>query len=403
MTDLIWAPPRAVVTQEWLQTELRSEMTDLVYREERRLFDKLAGGSNDGLLLFGAGNLGRRTLVGLRRIGVEPLAFVDNSGSLQDTLVEGLRVLSPEDAARDSPRAVVVVAIWTPYGPLAYPSIAAQMSALGCSRTVPFVPLFWKHQEEFLPTFCLDAPHRTYAEAEGVKAGYGLLADDRSRTEFLTQLSYLLSSMDSAEVKIPPNSESYFPRELLELSAHEVFVDCGAYDGDTIASFLEVSGGRFDAIVAFEPDPLAAIRLQQLVQGLVTRVRDRIQIEHKAVGAVEGPVSFEGAGTPESRISEAGALTVESTTIDAALRDLAPTFIKMDIEGAEEDALLGAAESIRAHRPVLAICIYHRQAHLYRLPSLIGRLSPDYSFFLRRRGPDGDLVCFAIPNERRRR
>jgi FkbM family methyltransferase len=372
-----------------------------VSQEERTLFDKLAGGPDSDLVLFGAGNLGRRTLAGLRRVSVEPLAFVDNDPSLHGTLVDGLPVLAPNDAAAHyGESAVVVVTIWTPLGRLAYPGVAAQMRTLGCSRTVPFAPLFWKHQEEFLPNFCLDAPHLLYAHADAVKAGYRILVDDISRNEYLTQLSYLLSSMDSVEVAASPGRESHFLHGIVGLTAREVFVDCGAYDGDTVESFLEASGGRFRAVVAFEPDPHAFMRLRTRVQELPSQVRDRIRVEQNAVGAAAGSLRFEGGGTPRSRISETGALTVACVTLDDALGDLAPTFIKMDIEGAEEDALLGAAETIRAHRPILAVCVYHLQSHLHRLPTLIGRLCEDYSLFLRRQGPDGDLVCFAIPNER---
>jgi FkbM family methyltransferase len=398
-----WAPPRAILTPAWLETQLRAEDASAVARDERALFDKLAGGPDADLILFGAGNLGRQTAAGLTRAGIRPLALADNERSLQGTHVDGLPVLSPEDAAaRYGDDAVFVVTIWAPFGPLAYPSVAKQMRALGCSRTVPFVPLFWKYQEEFLPNFLLDAPHRLYLDADQVRAAYASLADDTSRTEYLTQLSYLLSSMDELEVTAAPEQEQYFPRDLVHLSAQEVFVDCGAYDGDTVESFLEACGSRFGAIVAFEPDPEAIDGLRTLVRESLPQLGDRIRVEQKAVGAIAGQLRFEGGGTPVSRIAESGTLVVDCVTLDAALVDLAPTFIKMDIEGAEEDALLGATETIRAHRPVLAVCVYHVQAHLYRLPLLIGRLCADYTLFLRRRGPDGDLVCFAIPNERRR-
>lgn len=398
-----WSPPRAGVSPRWLESELRADLTALVAAEERALFDRLAGGPGQPILLFGAGNLGRRMLGGLRRVGEKPVAFVDNSLALQGTLVDGLPVLAPEAAAdRFGDQAVIVVTIWTPRGPLAYPGVAAQMNALGCTRTVPFVPLFWKHQEEFLPYFCLDAPHKLYAHADEVRAAFRMLGDDPSRAEYLTQLSYLLSAMDGIDVTLP-QAASYFPRDLVELSTDEVFVDCGAYDGDTIASFLEASGGRFRAIVAFEPDPAAADRLRTLVRSLPASVRDRITVHEKALGAAPGWLRFEGDGTPGSRISPSGALTVECVTLDSIAERLAPTFIKMDIEGAEEDALRGATESIRRDRPVLAICVYHLQSHFYLPPLFIGQLCSEYTFVLRRQGLDSDLVCFAVPEERRNR
>lgn len=398
-----WTPPTAVLRDDWMGDHLTADLEESVRIEERSIFDALAGGTDSELVLFGAGNLGRRVLAGLRRIGVEPLVFIDNNAAIHGSLVDGLEVLSPEAAAtRYGATVVVVTTIWTPLGTLAHPKVARQMAALGSPRVVPFVPLFWKYQEEFLPNFCLDAPHKLFADAESVRAAYRILADDESRAEFRLQLSYLLSMMDGVEVSIPPDREWYFPRNIIELSTSEVFVDCGAYDGDTISSFLLASGAEFKAIVAFEPDPAAHGKLLHLVQALEPGVRDRISIDQRAVGAETGELRFEGGGTPGSRISESGALLVQSVALDDALGDLAPTFIKMDIEGAEIDALLGASGVIAASRPILAVCVYHLQSHLFRVPLLISSLCPDYTLFVRRQGLDGDLVCFAIPNERLR-
>lgn len=404
MTGAGWAPPCTVVTPEWLEADLRADAAVRVAREERTLFDELVGGPGADLLLFGAGNLGRRTLAGLRRVGIEPLAFADNSPALQGEVVDEKPVVAPAAAAQDfGTSAAFVVTAWSPGLKLAFAAIARQLRGLDVRRIVPSVPLFWQHAAEFLPYYCIDLPHKLYDDGDAVREAYARLHDERSRGEFLLQLSYLLSMMDTVDLPRGGVEESYFPRDLVELSAREVFVDCGAYDGDTIESFLTASSGRFRTIVAFEPDPHAVVRLHTLVRGLPSRVRDLIRVEQKAVGAAAGSLRFEGDGTPTSRISETGALTVECVPLNVALRDLAPTFIKMDIEGAEEDALLGARETIRAHRPILAICVYHLQEDLYSIPNAIGRACEDYTLYLRRQGNDGDLVCFAIPNERLRR
>lgn len=399
-----WAPPRTVVTPAWLEAELRADAAPTVAREERMQFDELAGGADKDLLLFGAGNLGRRTLAGLRRAGIEPLAFADSSLALQGEVVDKKTVFAPAAAVEKfGAHATFVVTVWSPIRELAFAEVARKLRGLEVCRVVPFVPLFWRHASEFLPYNSIDLPHKLYDNGDAVREAYARLHDERSRGEFLLQLSYLLSMMDTVDLPRGGAKESYFPRDLVELSAREVFVDCGAYDGDTIEPFLKASGGGFRAIVAFEPDPHAVVRLRRLVQGLPSRARDRIRVEQKAVGAFAGSLHFEGNGTPGSRVSETGPLKVECVPLDAALEDLAPTFIKMDIEGAERDALLGARETIRAHRPILAICVYHVQGDLYGIPNAIGRVCEDYTLHLRRQGNDGDLVCFAIPNERLRR
>jgi hypothetical protein len=87
--------------------------------------------------------------------------------------------------------------------------------------------------------------------------------------------------------------------------------------------------------------------------------------------------------------------------LDDLLAGSRPTYIKMDIEGAEPDALAGAQRTIRQHRPVLSICVYHTQYHLWSIPLLVHELAPDYRLFLRPHDADGwDSVCYAIPEER---
>lgn len=399
-----WQPPVRALSSTWLESELSNALVDEVASAERCLFDKLAGGSQVPLVLFGSGNLGRRVLSGLRNVGVEPLAFADNNADAQGSIVDGLRVHSAADAVSAyGDKAVFVVTIWVPLGPLTFPAVASQLRALDDAvRVVSFVPLFWKYADEFLPYYFLDLPHRLYENAQAVKDSYELLSDDRSCFEYLLELSYLMSIMDSVEVPRPVGSDWYFPKELFALGDNEVFVDCGAYDGDTLTCFLEASEGSFGEIVAFECDPLAIPRLEDRVNELPPTSRTRVRVVPKAVGASSGVLRFEGDGSPGSHFSDEGQITVECCTLDEVLRGTHPTLIKMDIEGAEEDALRGAERTIRESRPILAICIYHRQSDLYRLPAQINAMCPDYTISIRRQGDDGDLVCFAIPNERMR-
>lgn len=75
--------------------------------------------------------------------------------------------------------------------------------------------------------------------------------------------------------------------------------------------------------------------------------------------------------------------------------------IKMDIEGAELDALRGATETIRTARPILAVCAYHKCEHLWTLPSTISAVLPEYQISLRRYAEEcWEMVYYAIPPER---
>ena len=121
--------------------DLLSETVSEAVSRERGQFDELAGPLQKSLVLFGARKLGRKTLSGLRPSGVEPLAFADNNVELWGTSIDGIPVLSPEDAARRfGPSAAFVITIWG-RGRLDSMSARTQnLKDLGCRTVIPFVP-----------------------------------------------------------------------------------------------------------------------------------------------------------------------------------------------------------------------------------------------------------------------
>jgi hypothetical protein len=87
--------------------------------------------------------------------------------------------------------------------------------------------------------------------------------------------------------------------------------------------------------------------------------------------------------------------------LDEVLANEAVTFIKMDIEGGEPDAIDGATQLIARCRPVIAVCLYHRQEHLFTIPNKLREIYDGYKLFIRRYGDQfGDIVCYAVPPER---
>ncbi len=91
---------------------------------------------------------------------------------------------------------------------------------------------------------------------------------------------------------------------------------------------------------------------------------------------------FDSNGSSSVMISDTGTIEIETGTIDEQC-DKIPTFIKMDIEGAEYEALLGARKTISEHKPKLAISVYHKPEDIIELPKLILDLNPGYKLWLR--------------------
>ena len=160
-----------------------------------------------------------------------------------------------------------------------------------------------------------------------------------------------------------------------------------------------MSNGAFARYFVFEPDPGNFARLSDSVAGLPDAVRARIEMKRAAISTTDGTVRFASGAGPSSHVGE-GDMEVDAIALDRYLGN-SPTFIKMDIEGAEPDALAGATRHIRDAVPILAISCYHRQDHLWSIPLLIHSINGGYAFFLRAHDLEGwDLVCYAIPRSR---
>jgi hypothetical protein len=205
----------------------------LLIQEQVLRFDQQLEPFGPSFVLFGAGRLGRHVLTGLRRLGIEPRAFADNNPALWNQTVDGLRVLPPTEAAdRFRHSALFIVTVYT--------SEPVRQQLRGLNVTAGSFPsLAWKYPEVFLPHAAVDYPHEIFSQADAVRQGFAVWADDISQREYVAQLKWRTSLDPDVLPKHLPAQETYFPEGLIALKPDEVFVDCGAYDGDTVRSFMK--------------------------------------------------------------------------------------------------------------------------------------------------------------------
>jgi len=345
--------------------------------------------------LFGAGALGRVVARGLRRVEVEPLCFVDNEPRSWGTSVDGLIVMSLAEATGRFGRYVpVVVTIYRGIG------VEAQLREAGYS-VITFPQLALMFPTGLLPWAALESPVQMVPYRERIHEALSVWDDDLSREEFVAQIRFRATFAGPMPAHLPAQA-TYFPDELVSLKPDEVFVDCGALDGDSVSWFLRRSGGWFREVVAIEPDPTSAEKLRRFVSELSGTASAKIKVIEAAVGATNGTVHFDATGTWASKLVDAqGTIEVSRRTLDDILRGRVPTYIKMDLEGAEVDAIAGARRTIQHHAPVMAICLYHRQSDLWEIPLQVRDMTDRYSFYLRRYSDDcWEQVLYVIPKER---
>ncbi|TGE35390.1 FkbM family methyltransferase [Desulfosporosinus fructosivorans] len=390
-----------MVSKEKLELILSESVQEVLERETKE-FDRLTERCGRSIILFGSGGLGRKVLKGLRSHGIEPLGFADNNPGMWGTEIEGLQVFPPDMAAKKYGQvASFVICIWgaTKVGHR-MAKVVSQLSELGCVTVVPFSFLFWKYPEAFLPYFCIDLPHKMLLEKSEILEAFSLWEDDFSRGEYLNQIKWRFLA-DWSLLSDPVPDEQYFVDDLFKLNENEAFIDCGAFDGDTIKSFLQRRGNDFQALIAMEPDPQNYETLNNFLDSLKPEIRKKIKAYPYAVSNYNGHVFFQATGQTDAKVSDSGTVKVECVRLDDILEGLTTTFVKMDIEGSELSAIEGLSKTIAKDHPILAVSAYHKQSDIWRIPLAMKRLYNDYSFFLRPHLDEcWDLVCYAIPKDR---
>lgn len=234
----------------------------------------------------------------------------------------------------------------------------------------PHLPLF---EEEELVSLPWLAKH----EAD-LKKVYANLADELSRETFAAVLNYKLSG----KVEYLFNCDSSRAEDLRQLftfGENEVYMDLGAYNGDTVEEFLNLVGGKYQHIIAVEPDRRNYRKLTAMAEQL-----GKITVHQCGVWSEAGELGFSDSGGRQSTFLATQKKFVPVNSIDALAQGLPVSYIKMDVEGAELQALAGGEALIRKQQPKMFIAAYHYDVDLFRLPLEIWKLVPEYKIYLRK-------------------
>lgn len=228
-----------------------------------------------------------------------------------------------------------------------------------------------------------------------------LYEDDVSR---LILYRYLFSKLSKnrymKDVALYPQ---YYPPEIQSrLKPNEVFVDCGAYTGDTIEQFISVTDNQFSKIYAFEIDRHSFGELtSKFYQD------KRIVLQQIGISDTCGKIqccSAAGPGTsfvlyrPSGKLESVNVNSLDNLMQCETIKEIV-SFVKMDIEGAELLALHGMVNLLKKYRPKLAICVYHKPEDIWAIPVFIKKIVPEYKFFLRHHHPlglDWETVLYAF-------
>jgi len=328
------------------------------------IFEKMPLVEGKRLFVFGTGNTALLYQEGFSRIGLNFEGYVCNFKAGQQFL--GKKVYSPLEVSKMDNVCVLLC-------------LAKVTDCLVVGSQLTELGVVWCHIDEYIWSL-----HK-----KEVETVYNLLEDETSKTLYCK----LLHCRTKCEL---PDTDMFSPSIYFALPPFrysdntEVFVDCGAFVGDTLEKYIWQCDGVFKKLIAFERDTGSFLAMQHRVERLKPEwniSQEKIEIYPYAVSEQEN-ISYlhhaQNNGLGTCVVGNECENTVECRTIniDSFIKERY-TFLKADMESYEYKMLLGARESIRKWKPKLAICIYHSAVDFYSIPLLVKKINPEYKLAIR--------------------
>lgn len=331
-------------------------------------FNKMA--FNAKIILFGASGMGKRIIKDAKKYNSSwnIIGFSDNNSEKWGTMFEGYPVIPPQEIKKYTLDSTIVLITST------YPgSIGKQLYDMGIRN---YYSAYW-----------LDDSMRDYyiqdIDERHINTLMDLLSDKQSKEVLHSIVEKRKTGfMDYTDIKT--SEEEYFIDSIFTHTDQEVFIDGGGYDGDTIEAFIKWTKGSYKRIYTFEPDTQILDKLKENLYKYDNRVKlfeAGLSDKNSKAFMKETDGIYSGKITQE----DTGARQINILSLDSTIKEPV-TFIKMDIEGSELNALEGARNIILNDKPKLAICIYHRLNDLWEIPCWIHNLVPEYNLYIRHHG-----------------
>ncbi len=338
------------------------------------------------VVLYGAGYCGHEALSLMRQFEIPVMAVCDDGRIGQD--LDGIAITDIKDI-----KPCDGLEIYTTYG--YYDEMLPKIKKLG---------LFKYYKKIDFSRFDLDRDNYRFFQnnKEHIERVYDLMADDMSKVLLESLIRYRISRNPKYIENIRETTPQYFPdtpdlRNTFHRNRKEhIFFDLGAYDGDSIRGFLDYTCGKYEKIYAAEVSEKNYEILLDKCKNI-----ERKEFFHVGISDKHGMIRFSITDSKNSFANPDGEELFEVNSVDNLLDGRDVTFIKMDIEGAEMNAVKGAANTIRRCCPIMAISVYHKTEDLFCIQLEIERIAAGaYDFYLRHYSPTMiETILYAVPKK----
>lgn len=366
-------------SEKILKTCSVEEIKNSIIAPYKEILDNLEEVCPREVYIFGAKELGKKFHGFFSSKNIKVLGFLDNDVSKQNTLYCGCNVFSVADLLdkkEEKPTEITVVVASIYY----VQEILNQLKDLGFTKVIPCQILYVLDNKNYKaePSFDgliedLAVNKQKYLEL------YSLLEDEQSKKVFEAAVEFRQTYDFSLFGRIlSPHAEigQYFEEPFIKYTENDIFVDGGGFDGDTALKFINKTNGRYKKILFFEPDEESFLKAKKALNHY-----KNIEFYNKGLYSGSKTFRFASSGGLGSIIDDSGDTIIETVAIDEILREKA-SYIKMDIEGAELEALKGSEKQLK-HGVQLAISLYHKPQDIWQIPEYIKSVNPQYKFYLR--------------------
>jgi len=333
----------------------------------------------------------------LAKIGRAPELVVDvNAPAFAgDSIWEGAKLVKPDDvpaAVRSSHLLAVTIAN------LPFEELERELSRQGWADIVPFYDITEAYRDvhPLGNGWVLDE-----IGDEDVESTLEVLdkwSDDVSRAHHLQFMAWHRSGTDWIFADAPVNTQDRYliPEVRGALGGDQAFLDVGAHRGETTERVCALQGIAVRHAWMIEPDPVNAAEAERVMRRLRTERRIPSELFGCAVSRQSSRERFFSGLGYASQLSPIGRDMADVTTIDDL--DVAPTFVKLHLEGHELDALMGAKGMLQTYRPLVAATAYHNELGVWRLPRWLMDQLPDYTYHFRLHSWCGTgAVVYCVP------
>lgn len=350
---------------------------------------------NSDVWIYGSGTFAQTIIAQLEDLGFVISGVIDhmNLGKQINSVRNSYTVKSVSEA--NLVECQIVLAVCNLYGDLK--SISASFGPnIQVTSPVEIFQMFSElgidSQNYWLSTD-FDLFFRSHLELQTFRE---VLEDNESRELFDGILNYRKYGQIIDLPSPRPLSEQYLAKDYSTPPKDLRIIDLGACQGENLEDFLTAGHSFIDGFL-FEPD---AKNLKLLKDRLATLSLRSLECHQLGAWKQTTTLKFQASGNPAAALSGVGDIAINVVALDDFIPEkYCVNFIKMDIEGAEMEALEGMTNLIENHRPHLAISVYHKPSDLWIIGNFLHQRFPGvYSFYLRMYGHQTfDTILYAVP------